>query len=262
MVTEVILTEARNYFESYYLKQKSDDPIIQKGIDLKKSHTQRVIENTAKLAKALSLNEEQQAIAEIIARYHDAGRFDQFARYGTFNDSESEDHASLSVAVVAEAPFFAEMDEPVQQTIKTAIQNHSKIQLPIIEDEQTLLFCRLIRDADKLDILAMATNQFRDRNNNEMKIIMYNLPDLNPVSEKAVKAIQMGKPVRKEDMKTMNDFNLMLMSWVFDFNYKASFTILNQNRYIEKIYNNLPKQDGIINAYRTIKLFIENKFVD
>ena len=262
MVTEVILTEARNYFESYYLKQKSDDLIIQKGIDLKKSHTQRVIENTAKLAKALSLNEEQQAIAEIIALYHDAGRFDQFARYGTFNDSESEDHASLSVAVVAEAPFFAEMDETAQQNIKTAIQNHSKIQLPIIEDEQTLLFCRLIRDADKLDILAMAINQFRDRSNNDMKIIMYNLPDLNPVSEKAVKAIQMEKLVRKEDLKTRNDFNLMLMSWVFDFNYKASFTILNQNQYIEKIYNNLPKQDGIISAYRTIKLFIENKFVD
>lgn len=262
MVTEIILTEARAYFDTYYLKFKSDEISFQKSFDLKKNHTLRVVENMNVLTKVLFLNEEQKAIAEIIALFHDAGRFPQYAKYGTFNDTESEDHALLSSGIIEEAPFFAKIDETSQQIIKTAIINHSKIQLPKLEEEQVVLFCQLIRDADKLDVLEMVTNQFRDRSNDEMKTIMYNLPNQSQVSEKIIKSIQMEKLAKKEDMKTQNDFRLMLMSWVFDLNYKASFNILNQNRYIEKIYNTLPKQDGIINAYRTIKLFIENKFVD
>lgn len=262
MITENILTEARVYFDSFYLKHKSDDLVVQKSIDLKKNHTLRVVENMNKLTKVLFLNEEQKGIAEVIALFHDAGRFPQFTKYGTFIDEESEDHALLSIAAIEAAAFFAEIDETSQHIIKTAILNHSKIQLPKLEEEQVQLFCQLIRDADKLDIWAMVTNQFRDKSNDDMKIIMYNLPNQNQVSEKIIKAIQIEKLAKKEDMKTMNDFRLMLMSWVFDLNYKASFNILNQNRYIEKIYNTLPKQDGIINAYRTIKLFIENKFVE
>ena len=262
MVTETILEKAKSYFESYYQQHKSDDANIQRSVDLKKSHTLRVVENMGKLTVLLSLKDEEKAIAEIIALFHDAGRFPQVARYGTFNDGELEDHALLSVAVLTEAPFFAEMDETSQQIIKMAIQNHSKIQLPAMENEQIQLFCQLIRDADKLDLWAMVTNRFRDRNNDEMKAIMYNLPDQNLFSDKAIKAIQMGKLVRKEDMKTRNDFKLMLMSWVFDLNFKSSFHILNQNRYIEKIYNELPKKDEIISAHRAIKLFVENKFVE
>ena len=262
MVTENILITSRAYFDSYYLKFKSDDKTVQKSIDMKKNHTMRVVENTEKLTKALFLSEEQKGIAEIIALFHDAGRFPQFAKYGTFNDEESEDHALLSMGVLEEAPFYAEIDETSKQIIKMAILNHSKIQLIKQEEEQTQLFCQLIRDADKLDVWEMVTNQFRDKGVDDMKIIMYNLPNHNQVSDKIIKSIILEKPAKKEDMKTMNDFRLMLMSWVFDLNFRASFNILNQNRYIEKIYNTLPKQDGIINAYRTIKLFIENKFVE
>ncbi|MDX9881906.1 MAG: HD domain-containing protein [Prolixibacteraceae bacterium] len=262
MVTKDILIKAGNYFDSYCQVHKSDDLNVQKSIDLKRGHTLRVVENSLKLAGILSLTDEQKAVAELIALYHDAGRFLQLVKYGTLYDEESEDHASLSVSILTEAPFFSEIGESSQQIIKMAVLNHSKIQLPVIEDGQAQLFCQLIRDADKLDLWAMVTNQFRDRNSNDMKAFMYNLPDLNPVSEKVVKAIQTEKPVRKEDLRTMNDFRLMVMSWVFDLNFKVSFNILNQHRYIQKIYDTLPKQDGIINAYRVIKLFIENKFVE
>ena len=163
MITENILTEARVYFDSFYLKHKSDDLVVQKSIDLKKNHTLRVVENMNKLTKVLFLNEEQKGIAEVIALFHDAGRFPQFTKYGTFIDEESEDHALLSIAAIEAAAFFAEIDETSQHIIKTAILNHSKIQLPKLEEEQVQLFCQLIRDADKLDIWAMVTNQFRDK---------------------------------------------------------------------------------------------------
>lgn len=261
MITEETLKVARLYFESYYLNFKTDDDTIRKSMELKKNHTMRVIENMKELTNNLLLNEKQKPLAEFIALFHDIGRFAQITQYGTFNDNKSTDHATLSIEIIESTPFWTDIEEYTQQIIKTAILNHSKIQLPKIEDEQTLLFSRMIRDADKLDVWAMVSKQFQEKTAEDMKIIMYNLPDHATVSEKILKAIHAEKLAPKEEMKTMNDFKLMLMSWVFDLNYQPSFNILNKNRYIEKIYNTLPKQDGTINAFRKIKLYIENKFV-
>ncbi len=263
MMTENTLNEAKAWFESYSQGFKSVDNTIQKSIDMKRSHTIRVAENTAKLAQVLQFGPEQKVVAGIIAWGHDAGRFLQVVQYGTFNDAQSTDHAVLSAQLIEEAPFFATIDPSWQAIIKTAILHHSKIQLPKIENEQALPFCQLIRDADKLDVWAMATIHYNNsRNNDELSIIMLNLPNQLTASEKVIKSLLQGKLVVKEDMKSMNDFRLMLMSWVFDLHFKASYQMLAQQRYMEKLYDALPKQDGIINAYRAIKLFIENKFVE
>jgi hypothetical protein len=81
------------------------------------------------------------------------------------------------------------------------------------------------------------------------------------VSEKIVKSIMAGKTAAVEDMKTMNDYRLLLLSMAFDLNFKYTFRILAEKQFIQKIYETLPKRDQIIDAYRGIKLFVENKFV-
>ena len=64
-----------------------------------------------------------------------------------------------------------------------------------------------------------------------------------------------------EDLKSMNDYKLLLISMVFDINFKYTFRIMSEKQYVQKIYEILPKRDQIIDAYRGIKLFVENKFV-
>ena len=70
-----------------------------------------------------------------------------------------------------------------------------------------------------------------------------------------------GKTAAVEEMKTMNDYKLLLISMAFDLSFKFSFRLLSEKQYIQKIYETLPKRDQIIDAYRGIKLFVENKFV-
>lgn len=262
MVTESILTESRSFYESYYQSFKSEDSLIQKNIDLKKRHTLRVINLMEELGGHLFINKEQHAVGEIIARYHDIGRFAQFTQYQTFNDAESEDHALLSAKVTEDANFFSKINETTQRIILNAIKEHNKIRLQKTGEEQADMFAMLIRDADKLDVLEMFTGKTMQHGEQEIQDITYNLPVSNKASEKIIKCILQEKPAKKEDMQSIVDFKLMMMSWVFDLNFKASFNILNGNRLIEKIYNSLPKQDGIIDAYRVIKLHIENKFVE
>jgi len=53
----------------------------------------------------------------------------------------------------------------------------------------------------------------------------------------------------------------MQMSWVFDLNYKPSFEFLSKSRYLEAIYSTLPKNDLIIEIYRKIKVYTENRIL-
>jgi hypothetical protein len=81
------------------------------------------------------------------------------------------------------------------------------------------------------------------------------------ISDKIIKSVLAGKTAAVEDMKTMNDYRLLLLSMAFDLNFKYTFRVLSEKQYIQKIYETLPKRDQIIDAYRGIKLFVENKFV-
>jgi hypothetical protein len=57
------------------------------------------------------------------------------------------------------------------------------------------------------------------------------------------------------------DVKIMQMSWVFDLNFKASVGYVLEKRYLEKIYESMSKSDRIIDIYRKVKVFTENKMM-
>lgn len=93
----------RKWFLDYTAQFFSSDLFIQKNFDLKTEHTKRVCQNIRLLAKAQEINEEKCRLAETIALFHDLGRFEQFLKYKTFYDSESENHALLSLKILEKA---------------------------------------------------------------------------------------------------------------------------------------------------------------
>ena len=80
--------------------------------------------------------------------------------------------------------------------------------------------------------------------------ISLSLPVTGLVNEDIVKSIKNQKQARKQDLKSVNDFKLMLMSMVFDLNFRVSFQLLNEKQLIKKLYDSLPKKDTVIDAYR------------
>ena len=87
----------RKWFFEYVNQFSSPDLFIKENIELKIEHTGRVCENILLLAKSEKISENACMLAETIALFHDLGRFEQFMKYKTFKDSESENHAFLSV---------------------------------------------------------------------------------------------------------------------------------------------------------------------
>lgn len=142
-------------------------------IRLKIDHTMRVAELAGRVASSEGLPPDDVDLAWLCGLLHDIGRFEQVRIYDTFSDAASFSHAAMGVRVL-----FGEADEAVDRTgaeagsgtdappirsfveaddeddiIRTAIELHSEWRLPETLGPRARLFCDILRDADKVDIV-------------------------------------------------------------------------------------------------------------
>jgi len=141
----------KNEFKNYVRDYNVEDP----KIALKIAHTYRVAELSVGIADSLELNEEDTLLAWTIGMLHDIARFEQVRIYGSFNDAETVDHAEFGVKLLFEDNLvdIFKISKEWYETINTAIKYHNKYRIPAEVSERDLLFCKIIRDADKIDIL-------------------------------------------------------------------------------------------------------------
>jgi hypothetical protein len=119
---------------------------------LKEVHTRNVCRDIALIAGESGLTGDLVALAEAIGLFHDVGRFPQYARYGTFRDAVSVNHGLLGSEVIVREGVIDGLPERERQIIIAAVKYHNAFSIPDLGDDETALFLRLIRDADKLDI--------------------------------------------------------------------------------------------------------------
>lgn len=212
----------------------------QANIDLKKDHTLRVMGEMQVIAKSLGLKGNDLRIARIMALFHDLGRFDQYARYGTFLDAISEDHAALSLKVLEENQVLSVLSPQTRDLIIYCIKWHNKAGLPENAAGREAFFARLLRDADKLDIWRVVTRYYREKDRASNSVIELGLPNTPKISDKVHADIMAGKLVDAKHLKTMADFMALQMGWVFDLNYQKTFELLDKRGYLEKIARVLP----------------------
>lgn len=260
MITENLLKECRKEFETYFQSLIIGTTEIHHKVDEVRAHSLRVAQNSLVIAKVVLPNEEDKYVAELIALVHDLGKAAMLALGTESATTIQRDHATESAKLIQQMAFFPKLSDEVKLIVLKSIDNHSKLKLPKLDNEQQTTFARLLRDADKLDVYDSSYRFFKERYGNQ-PIATFDLINHPDVSEKIMKSILSGKAAVVEDMKTMNDYKLVLLAMAFDLNYKITFKIMSEKQYIQKIYETLPKRDQIIDAYRAVKLFVENKFV-
>ena len=138
-------------FAAYTSHYNAADPKVKLKID----HTYRVAALCERIANSLALPPQDVDLAWLCGLLHDVGRFEQLRRYGTFIDAQSIDHALMSVTVLFDEgrlrDYIADTDEDA--LLRTAIRLHNAYRLPAELDDRTRMFCQILRDADKIDIL-------------------------------------------------------------------------------------------------------------
>lgn len=259
MEERIVLAKKKfnNYIDSF--SGLSEDQL--ENFEIKKNHSLRVADLALMLAKSLELNETEAQLAFFIGLFHDIGRFKQLIEYNTFSDTKSVDHAELSVEVLKEGDFFTELTEGQEELIVLAIEQHNKLELTRNLMDKERLFARLIRDADKLDILHVITDYYTNPKAKPNHTLTWEMPKGVAVSPKVSKQILNGELVAKEAVLSDLDIKVMQLSWVYDINYRPSFELMMENRYLEKIYNSMPKNDVVFEIYRKVKVFVENNLI-
>lgn len=252
---------SKDFFKTYVDSFDNLSDEQQRNFEIKKNHCFRVADNCKWLALKLKRDAEGENIAYISGLLHDVGRFQQLVDYDTFHDDRSVDHAELAVKILKGKDVLKAIPDTVQELIYTTIELHNKFQVSKKLTERELLYANLLRDGDKMDILKVLTDYYSSKNNEANHTLTWELPAGSAVSKKVAKDVLSGKLVSKKEVQTQIDVKVMQLSWIYDINYRPSIEHILDNRFLEKIYNSLSKTDTIIEIYRKVKVYAENKIL-
>lgn len=250
---------AEKSFREYLKKYDTNDG----SIALKIKHTYEVVKKSEYIANGLRLDKENIELAKIIALLHDIGRFEQIKEFGEFNDKKIE-HAEFGVKVLFDNGLIRNFinEDKYDSIIYKAIYNHNKYKIKKNLNEKELLHCRIIRDADKLD-------NFRVKEKDKIedmfpKIYNKNTINYETVSEKVYEDFMQHKCIKLEDRKTIIDYWVCVIAFIFDLNFNISLQYVKENNYIDVLvdrieYKNKNTKQKMEDIRKCANKYIENR---
>lgn len=251
MIKESDLLWVKKWFDMYTQEYCTGNEKFDSCICLKVIHTKKVVDEIRDISISLNLKNEDRYLAEIIAFLHDTGRFVQYTRYHSFSDANTENHAELSIEIIRKTGVINRFEIQDRQLIEFAVLHHNSAVLTETDNSKWLFFLKLLRDADKIDILRVVTDHYSGCHMNSA--IELGLPDVSSISKAVIKSIIEHKVVKVENVKSINDFKFLQMSWVFDLNFRRSYEIINNRGYFDKIAVSLPKSNSVKQVISIVK---------
>ena len=254
------LEKFRAWFDDYVAGFYGDDEFVNANIKLKEQHSRRTCQEMLYLAEELGLSDNQKRIAEVTALFHDIGRFEQFVRYRTYNDPRSVNHCLLGLDVLGRTKVLDGLEEKERQLIEKAIEYHGLRELPADLDGECLLFSRLIRDADKIDVYYVVTDYYRQyREDPDGFKLEVEFPDGPGCSAQVVEKVLSGRLIDYKALRTWNDAKLCQLGWVYDVNFAPTLERIRQRRFLEMIFEFLPETTDIEKVKEKIFAYVDSR---
>ncbi len=245
-----------NWFDLYVKGFYGEDALVNQNIKLKEEHTLKVAKHSLEIANSLKLSEEEKSIAEIIGLFHDIGRFEQFKKYKTFRDNLSVNHSILGIRILEEHKVLHNLPEETKDIITKAICYHNKKELPNSLLGEEAIFCKIIRDADKLDIYRVILKHEKERQLNPNPALD-NLPFTEDYNKNIIKEILAGRKLSNSQLKCYNDRKLYELGWILDLNFPFSFKYIKTKNILEDLTKCLPQTEEIIGLYKFLDNYIQ-----
>lgn len=242
MKSENLIEKFKKYFNNF--------DISDVAIERKYYHSLRVMDIATLIAKSEKFDVSDIELSGIVGLLHDYARFIQWTKYKTYNDLESIDHGDLAVNLLFDNGEIRQFDinEDYYDEIYDAIKYHNKICLPDNLSKHNELLCKLIRDADKLDIFYLfGTEKSLFEEDNLL------------ISDKIKEDFFSFKQIDRRDVKSNNDKIILDLAMIFDLNFKYSFYYLNKNKLLDKIYENINNKEIFKEYFDFINHFINEK---
>ena len=215
--------------EEEFKKYVSNYDITQKPIERKKFHTLRVEKICEDIAKKYGMSEEDIKLAKLIGVLHDIARFEQHRIYNTYNDVISIDHGDFGVSILKKDNYIRKYieDNKYDNIIFKAIKYHNKYAIGEDVKDKEKVFCEIIRDADKLDILFLAsTSSWQEKEEYIIK---------QTISDNVLEQFRSGNLINDKNIKKDIEWIIRAIAFIYDYSFKESYEIIKANNYINKI---------------------------
>lgn len=233
-------TNLESLFDKYTSRYlEISDPRILDSIQFKITHSKGVAAICSNISFFVFSLPRHQLMAKACGIFHDIARFEQLKHFSTFDDSKSFDHGEKAVEILKTENYLSFFDSAEQKAILNAIKQHNKKVPPIGDDELELALAKTLRDADKIDTLTSIAEYYESSEAGNNKALQLDLPDIPEVSEKVLDSLRNARMVDYRDIRTLDDFKLLKMSWIYDINYPISFAMLIKSQVINRIFNSM-----------------------
>ena len=223
------------YFEEYIKKFDMNNIMVK----TKYFHSIIMMSLAEELATNLNIfNEEEIVVCKLIALFHE---IEGFTSSNTYNiELDEVDYSMKSIEVLFDEGLIRKItpDTKYDNIIKIAIYCHNKNGLPKNIDDKMVAYCNIIKDIHKIDTFKMVLNSpYLDNRIDEFP------------SQMAYSDFKIFRKVEQKITENNADNILVVLSNIFDINYKYSYTMILNENYITKLIDSLVFNDKKIESF-------------
>lgn len=208
-------------------------------VRLKRDHSLRVHVLALNIAARVKLP--WLRLVSVAALLHDLGRFSQLERFGTFRDDLSVDHGQEGARLLAETDFLAPFSPVDVSCVIEVVRQHNKRHLPDDMEPRTRMICEVIRDADKLDIIALALPRLQPDVPHDPILTLSLTDEPESWSASVFQAAASGQTPLYADLRVVNDLKILLAAWGPLLVHAASRRIFARRDYLGRLFALLPQ---------------------
>jgi len=237
-----VLDHHKAWFEDHVRSFLTGHPQDDRHILLKKDHSLKVLAEAMDITACLDIPARLRDTVHLGALYHDVGRFTQYSRYKTFREDRSVNHGLLGCLVLRQTPALDCLDREQAGLVRAVVAVHNRREVPGRLPKDLDLAVRVVRDSDKLDIMRIMLAHFKPGAQKSDVVTLHLADEPGGFTPSIVEDIRAGRIGRYASMRYVNDFKLLLISWVFDLNFPASRRAFHNRGYAEELLGSLPER--------------------
>ena len=238
------INQVYRWFDNYVGSFASEGKLPDMS-EMKRTHSYEVEKVGSRLANEMKWKGDHALLATAASLLHDTGRFSQFRDYGTLYDASSVDHGERGYEELKR--FFPKelADEEGYNAIIESARWHNKKKLPEGIEDIYLPFCKLVRDADKIDVFRLVQDHIV-RGKVEELLPRHKISA--PLSESVLEEVEEYGYTSYKNVSSLADFLLLQITWILDVNYAVSIKTLDEIGAVEKIIEQLPLNKRALNV--------------
>lgn len=220
------------------------------GISRKYYHSLRVMDIANDIALNESFNDSDIELSNIVGILHDYARFPQWKKYKTYSDIVSIDHGNLGVELLFDCSEIEKfnINKSYYDEVYDSIKYHNKLSISEDISVHNKLLCKLIRDADKLDIFylyCIDKELFKQ--------------DDEEISDALRETFYKKEQVDRRFVKSKNDNIILDLSMIFDLNFDYSYKYIKKNKIMDKLWERIDDKEKFEEYFEYINKYINER---